>query len=194
MKVSLSLCSGEKGVTPPSELCYRNFGTVLLKARNLHKRPLAFAIITHKLDLAAMEAYRIYRLRDEQAKYFQQMKSQMVSDRQRNWSEEGKTGRLFVLFVSMIIGSYVRHIWESTELCKHFSSSLEVLDEMRSIRCIEHKGKAKHIAAFVVDQVRICEAFGFAIPKGCSPGYTSKQTFTHKRGRPRKKKAIERDY
>jgi hypothetical protein len=67
----------------------------------------------------------------------------------------------------MIIGSYVRHIWESTELNKHFSSSLEVLDEMRSIRCIEHKGKAKHVTAFVGDQVRICEAFGFAIPKGC---------------------------
>jgi hypothetical protein len=122
------------------------------------------------------------------------MKSQMVADRQRNWSEEGKAGRLFILFVSMIIGSYVRHIWEDTELRKHFSSSLEVLDEMRSIRCIEHKGKAKHITAFVGDQVRICEAFGFAIPKGCAPDYVSKQTFTHKRGRPRKKKATEQDY
>jgi hypothetical protein len=121
------------------------------------------------------------------------MKGQMVANRQRNWSEEGKTGRLFILFVSMILGCNVRHVWESTVLEKHFSSSLEVMDEMRSIRCLEHAGKAKHITPFVGDQVRIAEAFGFAIPSGCSPEYVSKQTFTHKRGRPRKKKVVERD-
>jgi hypothetical protein len=153
-----------------------------------------FAITTHKLDYTAMETYRVYRLRDEQEKYFEQMKSQMVADRQRNWSEEGKTGRLFILFVSMVIGSYVRHIWESTALREHFSSSLEILDEMRSIRCIEHTNKAKHITAFVGDQVPICATFGFDIPEGCSPDYVSKQTFSHKRGRPKKKKATERDY
>jgi transposase len=152
-----------------------------------------FAITTHKLDLTARDVYAIYRLRDEQEKYFQQMKSQMVADRQRNWSEEGKTGRLFILFVSMVIGSYLRHIWESTDLRKHFSSTLEVLDEMRSIRCIEHTNKAKHITAFVGDQLRICETFGFDIPEGCSPDYVSKQSFTHKRGRPRKRKATEKD-
>jgi hypothetical protein len=153
-----------------------------------------FAITTHKLDYTAMEALRVYRLRDEQEKYFSQMKSQMAADRQRNWSEEGKTGRLFILFVSMVIGSYMRHVWESTALCKHFSSTLEVLDEMRSIRCVEHTNRARHITPFVGDQVRICDAFGFSIPEGCSPEYVSKQAFTHKRGRPRKKKATERDY
>ena len=30
---------------------------------------------------------------------FQQMKSQLGFDRQRNWSEEAKTGRLLILFV-----------------------------------------------------------------------------------------------
>jgi hypothetical protein len=152
-----------------------------------------FAITTLGLDLSAMEAYGIYRLRDEQEKYFQQMKGQMAANRQRNWSEDGKTGRLFILFVSMVLGCHVRHVWESTALSKHFSSSLEVLDEMRSIRCIEQKGKARHVTPFVGDQVRIAEAFGFEVPKGCSPEYVSKQDFTHKRGRPRKKKTVERD-
>ena len=40
----------------------------------------------------------------------QQMKSQIGFDRQRNWSEEGKTGRLLILFVGLILSSYVRHI------------------------------------------------------------------------------------
>jgi len=57
------------------------------------------------------------------------MKDQMAADRQRNWSEDGKTGRLFVLFVSLILSSYVRHVWKSTGLRKKFASSLEILDE-----------------------------------------------------------------
>jgi transposase len=96
-----------------------------------------FAIMTHGVDFDAMDAFRAYRLRDEQEKYFQQMKDQMVSDRQRNWSEEGKTGRLFILFVSLILSSYVRHIWKTTKLHELFSSSLDVVDEMRPIRLIE---------------------------------------------------------
>jgi transposase len=43
-----------------------------------------FSIMTHRLNFDAMKTFRTYRLRDEQEKYFQQMKDQMVSDRQRN--------------------------------------------------------------------------------------------------------------
>ena len=147
-----------------------------------------FSIVTHKLSLGAMETYHVYRLRDEQEKCFQQMKSQLVSDRQRNWSEEGKTGRLFILFVSLILASSVRYVWSSTNLRKLFSSSLEVLDEMRSIRCIEHTNRAKVITPFVGAQVAICEAFGIPIPKGCAPIYASRQKPKKKRGRPPKRK------
>jgi hypothetical protein len=149
-----------------------------------------FSIMTHGVGFSAMEAYHAYRLRDEQEKYFQQMKSQMVSDRQRNWSEEGKTGRLLILFVSMIISSYVRHVWKSTRLRELFPSSLDVIDEMRPIRMIEHSNRTRIITPFVGAQVDICEAFGFDIPKGCAPTYVSRQKAKRKRGRPRKK-AVE---
>jgi hypothetical protein len=151
-----------------------------------------FAIMTHGVDFDAMAAFRAYRLRDEQEKYFQQMKDQMVSDRQRNWSEEGKTGRLFILFVSLILSSYVRHIWKNSKLHELFSSSLDVVDEMRPIRLIEHTNRAKLITPFVGAQVDICEAFGFKIPKGCAPAYVLRQKPARKRGRP-PKKAVERD-
>jgi hypothetical protein len=146
-----------------------------------------FSIITHGVDYDPMKTFHTYGLRDEQEKCFQQMKEQMVSDRQRNWSEEGKTGRLFILFVSLIMSSYVRHIWKSTRLHDLFSSSLDILDEMRSIRLIEHSNRAKLITPFVGAQVDICEVFGFAIPKGCAPTYASRQTPKRKRGRPPKK-------
>ena len=151
-----------------------------------------FAIMTQGVDYSAMETFRIYGLRDEQEKFFQQMKSQMVADRQRNWSEEGKTGRLFILFVSLVLSSWVRYIWKSTKLYEFFSSSLDILDEMRPIRLIEHTNRAKMITPFVGSQVDICEAFGFDIPDGCAPTYTSRQKPKHKRGRTPKPK-VEKD-
>lgn len=144
-----------------------------------------FANLTLALDLTSPAAMDAYQLRDEQEKYYQQMKSEVASNRQRNWSEDGKTGRLFILFVSLVMASYLRHIWNTTELKKKFPSSLDILDEMRSIRCIEHKGHAKKITPFVGAQLDVCKAFAFDVPKGCEPGYKSVKV-GRKRGRPRK--------
>ena len=138
------------------------------KVSNARRTSGFYAIATLGMDMTAMQTWELYGLRDEQEKYFQQMKSQLGFDRQRNWSEEGKTGRLLILFVGLILSSYVRHIWKSTELHKSFSSTLEVLDEMRSIRCVEHTGKTKHITPFVGAQIDIANAFGFKIPEGCA--------------------------
>ena len=145
-----------------------------------------FASVTHRLDFGPMEAHHHYKLRDEQEKYFEQMKDQMAADRQRCWSEEGWTGRQFILFVSLILGSQVRHVWR-TKLKDKFSSSLEILDEMRCIRCIEHPGHARKITPFVGAQLEICEAFGFEPSKGCDKIYTSIRKQERKPGRPRKK-------
>ena len=145
-----------------------------------------FAIMTHKLDMDPIKVLDNYALRDEQEKYFQQMKSQMNINRQRTWSEEGKSGRHFITFIALIISSYVRNIWKTTALKDRFTSSLEVLDEMRSIRCIEHTGKAKFITPFIGGQLDICNAFGFKIPDGCAPTYMSKKKAEKKRGRPGK--------
>ena len=145
-----------------------------------------YANITHAVDYSAMKASESYALRDEQEKYFEQMKGPLGNDRQRCWSEDGKNGRLFIYFVALIMASYVKHIWKSTGLRKQFDSFSEVLDEMRPIRCIEHKGHGKLITPFVGKQVDICKAFDFTIPDGCQPKYKSKKSKTGKRGRPAK--------
>ena len=172
----------------PATMVIKSFELDEKKVEKAQRLSGFFAIMTHGVDYSAMETFRVYGLRDEQEKYFQQMKDQMVADRQRNWSEEGKIGRLFILFVSLVLSSWVRHIWKSTELYEYFSSSLEILDEMRSIRLIEHTNRAKMITPFVGAQVDICEAFGFKIPVGCEPTYTSRQKPKRKRGRPPKPK------
>ena len=68
-----------------------------------------------------MLAQHHYKLRDEQEKYFNMMKGIMGADRQRNWSESGKTGRLFILFVAQILGCYLGNV-RKTKLSDKFSS------------------------------------------------------------------------
>lgn len=148
-----------------------------------------FANFTQGLNFTPIEANRHYHLRDEQEKYFSMMKGIMGSDRQRNWSEEGKTGRLLVLFVSQILGCYLSYIRKS-KLSDHFDSVSDVLNEMRPIRYIEHPNTVAFITPFVGKQVDICEAFGFTIPDGCAPEYAVRKSNKGKRGRPRKNKLV----
>lgn len=157
------------------------------KVSNARKTAGFFANVTLALDKSAIQAMEDYKIRDEQEKYFRQMKSQLCFDRQRCWSEEGKSGMLFILFVSMILASQVKHIWK-TRLEKQFATSLDVLDEMRPIRCIEHKGRKSSITPFVGAQLDICEAFGFEIPEGCTPKYRTRKVEPKRRGRPRKQR------
>ena len=115
-----------------------------------------------------MEAHRRYRTRDEQEKYFQQKKGLMGADRPRSWSEEGWTGRQLVLFVGLILSCAVRETWKRS-LRKVCASSLEVLDEMRNIRWIEHPDRPPLVTPFVGRQLEIARAFGFEPPPGCVP-------------------------
>ena len=127
-----------------------------------------FASVSHGLDWTAMEAHRRYRTRDEQEKYFQQKKGLMGADRPRSWSEEGWNGRQLVLFVGLILSCAVRETWKRS-LRKVCASSLEVLDEMRNIRWIEHPDRPPLVTPFVGRQLEIARAFGFEPPPGCVP-------------------------
>ena len=116
----------------------------------------------------------------------------MGADRQRNWSESGKTGRLFILFVAQVLECYLSNM-RATKLKDEFDSIPDVLNEMRPIRYIEHKGTQPYITPFVGKQVTICEAFGFEIPEGCAPEYVVRKTNKGKRGRPRKNKVVVKE-
>jgi len=50
----------------------------------------------------------------------------------------------------------------------------------------QHDGHRKFITPFVGNQITICDAFGFEIPEGCRPTYTSRKSTKGKRGRPAK--------
>ena len=121
------------------------------------------------------------------AKTFMLQKGPLGEDRLRGCTESSKHGRMFICFVALILASYIRHLRDSNpELAKAFPSMSAILEEMQTIRCIEHDGRRKFITPFVGDQLLICDAFGFEIPEGCRPTYTSKKSTKGKRGRPPK--------
>lgn len=147
-----------------------------------------FANTTHKLDFDSMTANHHYKLRDEQEKYFTAMKTRLGENRQRVWSEEGKTGRSFVLFVTLIISCYFDYI-HRTKLKDKFATPNKVLACMRPIRYIEHQNTKAYITPFIGKQIDICKAFGIEIPEECAPAYAMPAQPAKKRGRPRKDRA-----
>jgi hypothetical protein len=155
-----------------------------------------FASKTIGVDFDPLTAKDNYGMRDEQEKAFALQKGTLGQDRLKTWSEAGKHGRMFICFVGLILASYVRATWKENEvLKKKFSSTEAVLAEMRTIRCIEHRGRLKFITPFVGSQVDICKAFGFTIPDGCAPAYVSKaEPMGGKRGRPAKPKTERQDF
>ena len=133
------------------------------------------AILTLGVDMTAEEALTHYSLRAEQENDFEQWKSQMQCDRERNSSEGGKAGAMFIQFIAKILSSQLKHMWKSSnELRKTFGSSLSILDEMRKIRLVEYADQQKKLVTpFVGKQLLICKEMGFDIPTGCSKGYRS---------------------
>lgn len=143
-----------------------------------------FANKTVGVDLTPLQALDTYGMRDEQEKCFALEKGPLGQDRTRCYTETAKHGRTFICFISLILASYVKSVWNADDyLRKRYTSVEAMLAEMRTIRCIEHADRVKFITPFVGDQVYICQAFGFAIPDGCAPTYVSKRKQTSP-GRP----------
>jgi transposase len=189
-----------KTVLPDIELARRENGYFELKFDQAAKRLLSyvpreemikkakinsgfFALMTHKLDLDAMETFRLHRLRDEQEMFFQRMKRQTGADRSLNSSKDGETGRHFIMFVSLVMSSCLSHVWNSSGLKSLFSSPLDVLEEMSSIRQIRRPDGETIITPFSEAQLEICEAFGFEAPEGCAPADAAEQKPKRKKGR-----------
>ena len=147
-----------------------------------------FSSISYKVDGGAIEQYELYVIRDEQEKYFEEMKDQLGFNMQRNSSEDGKTGRLFILFIGLIMRSELRIVW-SKKLRKNYPSSIDVLHEMLPIRFVEYDDGSTHITGFTAPQADICRAFSIPIPEDCLSATQKKAidraTAGRKRGRPK---------
>lgn len=123
-----------------------------------------FSSCSYRMEGGAQEQLDTYALRDEQEKYFEAMKDQLGFCVQRNSSEDGKTGRLFILFIGLILRTHLRFVWSNT-LKEDFPSSVDVLNEMAPIRLSVYQDGSHATTAFNDRQVKIATAFGLEIPE-----------------------------
>lgn len=144
-----------------------------------------FSSIQYLLESDAKQSMEYYGLRDEQEKYFEEMKDQLGFNMQRNWSEDGKTGRLFILFIGLILRNKIRSVWKEKLKSQGFSSSIDVLHEMVPIRMNEYPSGNVLITDFTTSQMTICEAFGIEPPKECLSSYQKEEHERRKAGRKR---------
>ena len=146
-----------------------------------------FSSVSYKVEGGATEQMALYALRDEQEKYFEEMKEQLGFSVQRNSSEDGKTGRLFILFIGLILHSQIRRIW-SQKLKKDYPSSVDVLHEMLPVRYAEYADGSSHVTGFTDPQVAICKAFDLPVPEEClsaTQKAVARRNSGGKRGRPK---------
>ncbi|MDO4805528.1 MAG: transposase [Lachnospiraceae bacterium] len=132
-----------------------------------------FSSIMHKMNIDGAKALEIYKSRDEHEKNFDQLKNQMLQYVQRNSSEDGRNGRSFISFVGLIAVSEVRHAWKE-KMQDRFESSVDMLDELESIRFSEYTNGSTHMSSFTAKQVEICDACNVTVPKECMPSTVRK--------------------
>ena len=131
-----------------------------------------FANMTLGVDYSAEKALSVYHLRDEQEKYFNDMKTRLHADRQHRWTEAGMRGIRFIEFVALIMVSYIKHVWRTSDVLRsRFPYLFAILLEMRTIHCIEHTSHTKVVTPFVGKQLDVCREFGFELPADCAPIY-----------------------
>lgn len=99
----------------------------------------------------------------------------MIAYNQSNYSYDSKIGHFFIQFITLILSSCIESTWKSTDLYKIFSSSHDILDEMRPIRFIQNANGTNETSPFKGAQEKIREAFGFKIPVSWGPTFPARQ-------------------
>jgi transposase len=127
-----------------------------------------FVLISNDIK-DAVKALRLYRDKDCVEKGFDDLKNALDMKRLRVHSAAAMEGRLFVQFVALVLAAGIRNVMEVSELDRKMTMP-EVLNEMKSLRCVKLPGKRKSIHTKASKkQKEILKAFGIkTYPKICN--------------------------
>ena len=101
--------------------------------------------------------------REDQRRFYERMKEQLDYHVPGEDVGYGKTGREFIVFVSMILDYLVRKTWESSAaLRSHYLTPAGVLDEMADIRVHTGEDGNEYLSRFLPQQEEICEIYGIS--------------------------------
>ena len=97
-------------------------------------------------------------------KYFDKMKNNLDSRRLRVHSEESLEGRLFLIFISLIIYSYIGKVMRETELNKKYTIQ-EIIYELKKIKRIQLRNEMFIITEISKKQRDLFKCFKIKIPQ-----------------------------
>ena len=123
-----------------------------------------------KEEYPAGDVLRWYSKRDVQEKTFCYTKSWQQGRRLRASTESSVTGRLFILFVALILNSALHVEYGRSEWLKeNYLSPWAVLDSLMSIRLHEYRGRTPKVSEFFGEALDIFDELGIEVPAGCRP-------------------------
>ena len=127
-----------------------------------------FALLSHNLNMNCEEILDHYKRKDEHGKKLSELKSYLNFNIQKSSSEESKNGKSFFDFIGLICISKLRNAWKKS-FQNVYHSTLEMLDEMESIRFSEYTDGSTRMTTFTMKQVEICNVCGIEVPYECMP-------------------------
>ena len=102
---------------------------------------------------------------DEQEQFFMFIKSGQEGLRLRTSKEKSMDGRLFVQFVALILNCMIYRIYNaSKKLQRLFRTRRHMLEELRSIKLIQHPHRQKIVTEIVGSQVDVFKEFRLPVP------------------------------
>ena len=70
---------------------------------------------------------------------------------------------MLILFLDLVLGSYVRRIWYGSDLRQKYRSPMDVIDQMHPIFCRQADDGSCIPSEMDYEQRHICEVFALAI-------------------------------
>ena len=120
-------------------------------------------LITNIKKLKKEEILTIQRNRDEIEKAFDMMKNDLESNRLRVNSRERVEGGMFIVYLSLIITSYIQSKLNSSEELKKYSKN-GLMYELKKLKMVQY-GNGLNILCEIPKKIRIIfETFGIKLP------------------------------
>lgn len=161
------------------DVSYDDNGCIIGFSVSNDKRNAAFSICGFhafvccnmpKEEYPVSDVLKWYSKRDVQEKTFCYMKSWQQGRRLRASTESSVTGRLFILFVALILNSALHVEYSNSEwLQENYLSPWDVLDALMSVRLHEYKGRTPKVSEFFGESLDIFDELEIDVPSGCSP-------------------------
>jgi len=121
-------------------------------------------LITNRTDLGKEEALSLYKRRNEIERLFDVLKNEIDGNRIRNHSDEAMAGKLFILFVTLVLYASLDKLMKEKGLYK-LHTLQELIYELKKIKVVETNNNNKFLTEISKKQRTIYKQFNVSPPE-----------------------------